>query len=246
MITIVLPVSRTTFINQVMNSLESLNTEANLLVYVDDDLKAFEKWRNAVTRTQFKEKLCVFRKRGKTDEANILKRRARIGDIHREILALIKDSEYVFLTEDDTIFPSNTLSVLKQNLNDLNAGFVSGVQIGRWGFPYVGAWKVNDLENPTFVESVKNTEGIVEVDTAGFYACFMRREIYLSGVFDPYEDVLGPDFTFGLNLRRRGLRNYVNFDINCGHLTPNKTITFENTKTSVVKFTKGEKWNIRF
>ena len=65
MITIVLPVSRTTFINQVMNSLENLNTEANLLVYVDDDLKAFEKWRNAVTRTQFKEKLCVFRKKGK-------------------------------------------------------------------------------------------------------------------------------------------------------------------------------------
>ena len=65
MITIVLPVSRTTFINQVMHSLESLNMEANLLVYVDDDLKAFEKWRNAVTRTQLKKNYVYFAKEGK-------------------------------------------------------------------------------------------------------------------------------------------------------------------------------------
>lgn len=246
MITIVLPVSRTTFLKPVMESLNNLNVEANLLVYVDGDLNDFERWRNAVTQSKFNQKLCVYRKRGKPDDSNILKRRERIGEIHREMLSMIKESEYIFLTEDDTTFPNNTVNVLMKNLNDLDAGFVSGVQIGRWGFPYIGAWKVDNLENPTFVESVRLGEGILEVDTAGFYACLMRKETYLNGSFEPFEDVLGPDFSFGLSLRQKGLKNYINFDIKCGHLRPDRELTFENTKTSVVRFVKGEQWSIKF
>jgi hypothetical protein len=246
MITIVLPVSRDTFIKPVMDSINNFYGEYNLLVYVDSDLKIFEKWRNAVSQSKARERLCVFRnKKSLPDVSNILKRRKRIGDIHKEMLNLIKDTDYIFLTEDDTTMPPDTLQCLLRDFSD-ETGFVSGVQIGRWGFPYIGAWKVDDVNNPTFVESVPRGEGLQEVDTAGFYACLMKKETYLNGNFEPFEDVLGPDFSFGLSLRQQGLKNYINHDIKCGHLTLKKELTFENTKTSIVKFKKGEKWSILF
>jgi len=45
---------------------------------------------------------------------------------------------------------------------------------------------------------------VEEIDAGGLYACLTRYELYAKHEFEPYEDVLGPDFRYGIWLRRQG------------------------------------------
>ncbi len=244
MISIILPVSRVKFLKEVFDSLEALNCDVdntNLFVYVDGDLKLFERAREFVRLSKFKEKLCVYRKKGLPNVSHMSSRRKRIGDIHREITTYLDEGEFVFLLEDDTLIPPNTLEVLMEDmLSKPNVGFVSGIELGRWGFAHIGAWNVDKVQDPSIITSIEDSSfvDIESVDAAGFYCCLTRKVNYMDGDFIPFDRILGPDFSYGLDLKRRGFSNYIDRRIKCVHKTPKDDVTFDNSKVIRVRFTK--------
>lgn len=250
MVTIVLPVSRDTFLQRIFANLDSLvciSAETNLLVYVDGDLNLYEKARNLTVNSKFAQKLCIYRRKGMPNVGSVRSRRVRIADIHSEFKALIDKCDYIFLLEDDTLMPTTTLAVLLKHYSTHPfAGFISAIEIGRWGFTHIGAWKVDDIYNPKQITSVPNGEGLVEVDAAGFYCCLVKYENYMRHDFKPFEDILGPDVNFGIELRKIGLKNYIDYSLHCKHLTIKDEITFLNTDIVQVQFDKeGEKWSMK-
>lgn len=245
--TIILPVSRPDFLNRIFAQLELMACDketTNLIVISDGGWALFEKVRNLTVNSKFKERLCIYRHKGIPNVSSQPRRRKRISDIHTEIQKEIKPADYYFLLEDDTMFPLNTLTTLMNMYEDHpHAGFVSGVQIGRHGFSHIGSWRVNDVYNPTTITSVPKGEGIVEVDAAGIYCCLTKH--YMENKFQPFEDILGPDVSFGLWLRRQGLKNYINYDLQCSHLTKKGEINFKNTEIIQLEFEKTDRWTLK-
>lgn len=251
-VTIVLPISRINHLNIIFNCLENLNCDhnkVNLFTYVDNDLNLFEKARNLTDASKFANRLCVFRQDNKkVDLSNVHRRRERISAIHNEVKQYIKETDYVFLYEDDTVLPSNALEIL---LNEYRihpfAGFISGLQLGRWGLLHLGAWQVDDIYNPTKIESVEVPDRMEEVDAAGIYCMLTKYESYIKNEFKPYLKILGPDFDFGINLRKQGLKNYIVPNIKCGHMTPKETINVSTSDIVKVTFDLiGDRWIMSF
>jgi hypothetical protein len=68
----------------------------------------------------------------------------------------------------------------------------------------------------------------------------------MKNIFKPYDKVLGPDFDFGINLRQRGLKNYLDYSIECQHLTKKESLTVSNSKIVQVRFEKsGDDWRMK-
>jgi hypothetical protein len=243
MVTIIIPISRKEYINDLFLRLELLKCDkdrVNLLTYVDGSLDLFQKVRNLTMNSKFKDRLCVYRKKGLPSVSSISRRRRRIAEIHNEVKEYLRDSKYVFLVEDDTVLPINALEKLyKLYLLKPYAGFVSGIQLGRWGFTYIGAWKVDDVYKPNRIESIKLSNGIKEVDCAGLYCCLIKTENYLNNEFKSFENILGPDTDLGLNLRKQGLKNYVDMSVRCGHKTKKEEINFLNSDIIKVVFERN-------
>ena len=244
MVTIILTVSRDTYLKRIFAQLDFLECneeETNLFCYVDGNQDLYEKARNLTVNSKFKDRLCVYRSKGLGSTSHFYRRRKRIAQIHNEIRSLIADCKYVLSIEDDTLFPIDGLQkLLKIHRDNPFAGFVSGLQLGRWGFASIGAWKFDDIYEPTLIESIENGKGIEQVDASGLYFCLTRKENYINNDFQPFEDILGPDVSFGINLRKQGLNNYVDHSIKCAHLTKKGDIKFDNTDIVRVKFDKME------
>lgn len=246
-ITIVLPVSRDHHLRQIFTNLEFLECDpehTNLLVYVDGDQKLYEAARNFTVMSRFKQRLCLFRSRGLPNISSLHRRRQRIADIHNELKGIIKQCDYIFMLEDDTLFPYNTLQKLIRWYSIYPyAGFISAAELGRWGLAYIGGWKVNDPYTVTHIESIKNSEEMREVDAAGFYCQLVPYKNYMLHNFKPYEDLLGPDFNYGIELRRAGYKNYMDVSIKCRHITQTEEITFMNSEIVQLKYDReGTKW----
>jgi hypothetical protein len=246
-VTIILPVSRPDYLDRIFHALEILRCnreQTNLLTYVDGDWRLFETVRNKTQESKFNQRLSVHRGRGPANVSSITRRRQRIADIHNEMRGLLENSKYIFSLEDDTLFPTYTLEQLLRHYAQYPfAGFISGVQLGRWGYPHIGAWRTNDIYEPTVLESTPMGNGLEQVDAAGFYCFLTKTENYKGHEFAPFEDVLGPDVTFGLSLRRAGLLNYADFGLQTMHLTKDGDISLGNTKPIQVRFTKTATMN---
>jgi hypothetical protein len=239
-VSIIIPISRKRYLNRLFESLNNLQGEASLLTYIDGDVDLYQKARNLTRASKFNERLCVFRRKGITSDSNVVKRRQRIADIHNEIRGLTHDTDFVFLTEDDTLLPPDTLIRLQERYKD-DSGIVSGMQVGRWGFKALGSWVLDDLDNPTHIKSTEKKEQ--EVDGTGLYCCLTRKEYYLQNDFKPFLDILGPDVDFGINLRKKGLRNEL-VALECLHMTPKRDIGLE--QIDQVEFHKGENgWKLQ-
>lgn len=242
MITIVLPVSRDNFLKQIFQRLDQLECDrenTNLFVYIDGDLNLFEIAQRYVSESRFKERQIKFRRKGLPNVSHITSRRKRIADIHNEIKMIIPECDYVFLLEDDTLIEPDALKKLLADYEKFpEAGFISGVEIGRWGYEHIGAWKMEGDK----IYSIENLDlGYLQrVDAAGLYCCLTRYSFYKDGCFMPFEKILGPDFTFGIVLRRAGYQNYVDFSVKCKHLTKRGAIDFENAKIIQVRFEKND------
>lgn len=247
MITIILPISRDTFLDRLFASLELLKCDrssTNLLVIVDGKPDLYVKVRNKVQDTKFREKLTIhFKSEHKLRHYDVMARRLRISDIHNEIKQHIWACDYVMGIEDDTLVPPNALEKLLKNFtNNPHAGFIEGVELGRWGVPYVGAWRFDDIYEPTKIRSIlKVKPGDVEkIDAGGFY-CFMSKlDTYETHDFKPFDNnALGPDVNYGIQLRRQGYENFVDWSIRCTHMTKEKDITLFNTDERLITFTKN-------
>lgn len=247
--TIIMPVSRSTYLDKLFYSLEILQCDAantNLLVIVDGDAKLFIEVRNKVEMSKFAQRLCIqFKSKHVLRKYDVLGRRMRIADIHNEIKMHLWESDYIFGIEDDTIVPSNSL---KKLLADYAlypyAGFIEGVEVGRWGIPYVGAWNTDNVYEPTEMVSVtveKKDDKVEQIDAGGMYCFLTKHATYTNHLFKPFDNNgLGPDVDFGIELRREGLLNYIDWSVLCIHKTGDKDITLTNSEPRVVTFKKKE------
>ena len=244
---IVLPVSRKDYLPGVFTALEMMECDrekVSLLVMVDGDMDLFIEARNRTMESKFNQKLCVqFKSKHKLKHYDILGRRMRISDIHNQAKQHMWESEFVFGVEDDTIIPSHSLKKLLQDYWMYPyAGFIQGIELGRWGVPYAGAWKANDVYEPTEITSVVPlASGVSEVDAGGFYCFLTKMKTYEAHEFKPFDNNnLGPDVDFGIALRAQGMMNYTDWDVSCLHRTKDKDITLLNTTPKTVVFKKND------
>ena len=252
--TIILPISREQHLLRVFASLELLECDrerTSLLAYVDGEADLFLTARNLVQQSKFKERLCIQGNiPGERREFSINTRRRRIAAIHNEIRKLIKPCEYVFLIEDDGVLPATALGrLLSDYLAHPHAGFIEGVELGRWGIPHVGAWRADDVYDMKRLESVlPHTAEIVdgamrplgavpdrvveEIDVGGLYACLTRFRLYMDHEFRPYDGcAFGPDVEWGIALRQQGYQNYLDWSVAVEHCRPDGTSVHLRTTT---------------
>lgn len=219
--TIFIPISRPEHLSRLFASLEHLECDpetTSLLTYVDGDRLLYERVQTLTAASKFKERRTVRRKYEKPTHS-LTERRRRIAAIKNESKVLIGECDFVFGIEDDTIVPSHALDQLLIDYAAYpHAGFVEGVELGRWGIPYVGAWRADDVYEPTKVESLLPVDGIEEIDAGGFYCYLTRRDLYVSHDYKPFgRNDLGPDVNYGLYLRQNGYKNYIDWGVRCVH-----------------------------
>lgn len=255
-VTIIMPVSRNDYLDSIFARLELLecdSSKTNLLVIVDGPPSLFVRTRNFVEMSKFKERLCIqYQDKSKQLKYATTVRRGRIARIHNVIKEHVVSCDYVFGIEDDTIIHADAL---KKLLSDYflypYAGFVQGVELGRWGNPYVGAWKVDDVYDPTIVRSLMPVKlhepsnevvgsGMVQaIDAGGFYCFLTRRDNYVNHDFKPFDgNDFGPDFDYGIQMRRMGLLNYVDWRVTTVHKTDHGDISLLNTEPRETVFRK--------
>lgn len=251
-VTIILPVSRATFLDKVFAALEFLDCDSSntsLIVIVDGDDNLFLDARNRTEFSKFSSRLCVrYTSKLEKSENNIFIRRDRIADIHRQIKQYIGDCDFIMGIEDDTVFPDFTLKLfLEDYVLNPHMGFVEGIELGRWSYPYIGAWRIDDIYETKKITSIlpeDDSESLAEIDAGGFYCFLTRRETYMGHEFDTFEDnSLGPDINFGISLRRKGYSNFIDWHINCTHMSESGNIVLgKDTPKRLTFMKKNEYW----
>lgn len=228
-ITTILPVSRIEYLDRVLASLkaQTKQTDALIVVYDGPD-EHYVDARNKVV-TQFANTFFV----GSTNDGlayAITDRRKNISNIHNQIRQVIDYTGWVFSIEDDGILPPDALErLLATAASHEDVGLVTGVELGRWGVPYVGAWIVDDAFDPTLVLSVENRTGedLVEpIDACGLYCALIRGDLYERHTFGS-ENGLGPDVNLCLFIKQNGYNNYIDWKIPVTHLTNRNGLEME-------------------
>lgn len=243
-VNIVIPISRKYFLSDLFKSLDMLICDVNktsIFIYIDGDLTLYEQAKKLLNQSKYIDKKIVYRNRGIGSVGSVHRRRQRIADIHNEIRTLITESKYIFLIEDDTLVPPNSLNKLYEfyNKND-GVGLVSGIELGRWGYPINGAWTYNKEWGEISSWPARYTDDFYKITASGLYCCLIRFEHYIQNNFEPFEKILGPDYDLGLNLTITGLLNFINPSIQCEHLQiDNKqSLTYDMVKAIQIVYKK--------
>lgn len=166
-------------------------------------------------------------------------RRDRIVAMKKDGCQYIGDSVYTFCLEDDTFAPPNAfVGLLNIVASDNEVALASGIEMGRWAIPIIGAWKVHPLEDPQVVSTVPYKEwGTQEVDGCGWYCLITYTSLYKRANYRYEAECLGPDVMYALDLRRNGYKVIADWTIVCEHRDTYGSFipTLDNTKSA--------KWN---
>lgn len=168
----------------------------------------------------------------------IADRRDRIVELQELSKTLIGDSKYVFGLEDDTLFEPNTLHTLLEDIKLLgdDCGFVQGVQVGRHRLKVVGAWLVDDLQDPKEIRTIDwiDNEEIQAIDGGGYY-CFITPTLLYKNITRYWKhECFGPDMTYGLELRKLGYTCYIDKLLKTGHFTEQGILRADEYTVSAV------------
>lgn len=261
MLTIVLTVSRDAFLHKVITCLELLECnqeDVSILCIVDGPPALFVKTRNLVADMKFKNRLTVHYKDDKLPPRfDINTRRKRISAIHNFAKQYIgENQEFIFSVEDDTTFGKNTLKkLLKIAAENRAFGMAEGVELGRWGVPYVGAWVADDIYNLKELKSVKNVHDALEtrlsrIDAGGLYCALIKADLYKNHTFT-CSNGLGPDINLGIELRQLGFDNFIAWSIHCNHHYEDKgeekiLSARENSKEITMTKVNDKKWRVAY
>lgn len=244
--TLILPISRDDFLDDFLSSIELLKCEPgkiSVLAIVDGDVNLYLKVRNRFNSLKFDDKLVVqYKSKQSKLKFDTLSRRLRISEIHNFAKEHIGKTEYIMVIEDDTIVPRDAYEKLHNHyLNvDMHAGFVQGIEVGRWGIRYLGAWVADDIYDTKEIKSTPLREGVKPVDAGGFYCFMTKTEYYINHEFKPFDNNgLGPDVDYGLEMRRQGLNNYTDYSIKCIHKTDKDDVIINNN-INIVTMVKNE------
>ena len=237
-ITAILPVSRIKYLDRVIDSLlnQTLKPQSLLVVYDGPDRDLIEA-RNKIVGLDFRQVLFVKSNNNKV-ALSIPDRRRHITSIHNQIKELIVDADWLFSIEDDGILPTDALAKLVKFVRvNPNVGMITGVELGRWGVPYVGAWRVDDVNNVEKVVSVENKTAdpcVEEIDGCGLYCALIDANLYKIHDFTT-SNGLGPDVNLGLFLRQQEKQNYIDWSIQVTHLTNRHGLEIEIPATDTSK-----------
>lgn len=259
-ITVILPISRTDYLYEVFNCLADLEkpTSTELIIVTDGDKNLKKEVDSALDMLNFRRiRVLEF---GVSPAEDIESRRYRISAIHNMLKHYIPEAcDYVLSVEDDTTFPCYALTRLKESIEqNENCVFAQGVQLGRRNSPYIGAWRTDDLYEPSVIESVlPTTVGGYNlhihdfIDAGGLYCALIDADLYKIHTFAPFDaegwNGLSCDLNFGLYLRQQGYQCVMNNQVVCGHLTEKGSIDLTNTEPDQVVFNKvNDKWKASF
>lgn len=256
MITIVLPISRTDYLRPVFNCLDKLERpeDTELLIITDGDeslARAVDRRLDSISYKRIQ--VISF---GDTPAEDIDSRRYRIAAIHNKAKHFVSNEcEYVFLVEDDTAYPANSLAKMLRTMmsplmGDLQNGFIQGTELGRRKTPYVGGWICDDINNPAVISSVMPPRGgqlFSAIDAGGLYCCLVGFDLYKRHMFEPFDkegnNGLSCDLNFGLWMSRQGYDCYIDWSIVCDHIGEKGSVNLGNTKPVQVVFERvNGKW----
>ena len=220
---IFVPLSRENRRQEVVNHINELDTKGlrvHVLFIVDN--------RNI---KQFKTKYyTIYRNTGNAPASgiNVGMRRQRITNSFNKAKEFMQDRfDYVFVFEDDSQIYPDTLQKLiklhKKKSEKYDVGFVSGVQVGRWGYRMLGVWKLEGDK----IKTLPKMKGVQEVDACGFYCYLTTPELFR--MFDYRFGQLGPDVYWGLDLRSKDYKNYADFNQCIPHKVDRGILTIENS-----------------
>lgn len=173
--------------------------------------------------------------------SGIDERRKRIAKNHEVYLRQAVESidcDYVWQIEGDGIMDEFTLSDLVDSYFEVesdNIGYMSGAEVGRHGVQCIGGWHFNK-DRTRFASVDFRNEGIVPIDASGFYCLFMRKEVWLEGVCYWSGERWGCDVNWGLSLRDKGYKHYMDTRIQIGHATNRGILNVKDRNTSNVEF----------
>lgn len=238
----ILPVSRLDYIDRVLDSLRAQTVEIENLLIILEGVEM-----DRVSHKGFKN-VSYIASPNRYIPRTTHERRENIANIHNVTRVSLGDNyDWVFSVEDDGILPPNALEKMISHVDD-DVGMITGVELGRWGLPYVGAWRVDDVNTTTEISSLQsraNEGGIDEVDGCGLYCALIREEVYTNHEFNS-KNKLGPDVNLGLYARQKGFKNLIDWSVHVTHLGEKDGIKFELEATSPSKMVhmkrKGNNW----
>ncbi len=201
---------------------------------LDEQLRGAKKWRN----------ITMLKTDSKTPpKFDMHVRRNRIAALRNATKAVIGGSNFVFSFEDDTLIPANAMVRLLERWQILDhPGFIEGVEVGRWGHPYIGAWTVNDLQVPTeYISLGYRPDGFERIDIGGFY-CYVTTTALYKSIDYKWNEPMGPDAYFTLELRKKGYLNYIDWSVTCGHDAGNEILYPDENAVQIRQYSEGGKW----
>lgn len=218
-------------------------TRTNLAIIVDtDEPMIYNKIKRYAEENGYRNFLGTINRDNAPNEVRIPVRRQAIAAMKNASKTLIAqlDGDIIIGLEDDTVFTDLDFSRLYNPIiNGDKIGFVEGVQCGRWGVKIVGVWSVDDFEFVQKAETLtRGKDTWQEIDAGGFYGYATTKELYLNhDYYSSTGEPWGPDVNYGLWLRNRGYRCFVNWDIVFGHNDYDK-ILYPDEKVSKVVYTR--------
>lgn len=231
-ITTILLVSRLIYLDRVLACLlkQTYKSQSLIVIFDGSDEDFFEALKKMPLQ-QYDRVICV-KSTNMEPAYAISERREHIVNMHNQIRGLISDDvDYIFSVEDDGLVPDNALEHLLRVAQYNNTGMVTGVELGRWGVQYVGAWNVDDIFEPKVVTSLKNKTQtnpleLDEIDACGLYCALVKADKYKQHEFNTTNG-LGPDINLGLTMRQQGLKNYIDWGVPVTHLTNRNGVEME-------------------
>lgn len=248
-----IPWTRLTFADRMLHNLNDLmlpREEMEVVFYVDTDDKALFKRLNdwcVLNQFVYNGMTIVVSGNGPPEGYSPLPRRARIVAMKEDSKQYISATDYVFGIEDDTRVPTRAFEYLFEHFTRNPAiGFVQGVQQGRWGLAVLGAWQVDNLDNPQRVWTQPfDTQGQESVDVVGggFFCYITPVKLYKEHQYHWYDECFSVDMTYGYELAKKGYRNITDFRVICDHMTDQGVLMPTPHNTISVEWNKqGERW----
>lgn len=248
-ITIFMPITRAWRVDAIAQMLGKIDTSGfvvDVLICIDSTeitdhyvRNAFEKWE---LPHQYR---IIHTGKPPANEVRMSARRDHICEMLEFATKEIGDSDYTYMIEDDTEVSASSLQSLMQNMNNLQqagvkVGFVEGAQVGRHGYRMIGAWRWNDLENPTVIETIpyNTTEILEKIDGGGLYCFITPTHLFKAHKWYHTAECIGLDVTYGIELRKKGYINLIDWTIPAGHVQRDKSMLMPNEKCVVVRYEK--------
>lgn len=249
-IEIFMPITRAWRVDAIAQMLAKLDTtgyHCTLLVCIDSTeitehyvRNAFEKWE-----VPFNYRI-IHTGAQPAGEVRMATRRDHIRDMLNFSKGHIReDSDMVFMVEDDTDITASALRDLMSNFAHLETagikvGLIEGVQVGRHGYRMIGAWRCNDLENPTVMETIPFTRKYLleKIDGGGLYCFVTPTHLFKSHEFYWHDECFAPDVTYGIELRKQGYENFIDWSVTAGHVQRDLSTLVANENCVVVRYEK--------